>query len=164
MGIDADVAVVGAGPAGLTAAIYVQRAGLHALVLERFGPGGQAALTDAVENYPGFDEPIEGFRLMDIMQRQAVKFGAALRTATVEGIEPAALEGEKVLRLKDGMVRSRAVIIAAGARHRKLGIPGEERLWGRGISSCAQCDGGGEEPGRRAILGEARPGAPSPRT
>jgi len=141
MGIDADVIVVGAGPAGLTAAIYLQRAGLHALVLERFGPGGQAALTDAVENYPGFDEPIEGFQLMDAMRRQAVNFGAALRTATVEGIEATAPEGEKVLRLTHGTVRGRAVVIASGARHRKLGIPGEERLWGRGISCCAQCDG-----------------------
>jgi len=141
MDLDADVLVIGAGPAGLTSAIYARRAGLGTTVLERLVPGGQAALTDAIENYPGFEEPIQGLQLTEAMRRQAEGFGATFRTAEVQGIEPSPPPAEQVVRLRDGVVRSRAVIIASGARHRRLGIPGEDRLWGKGISCCAQCDG-----------------------
>lgn len=138
---DADVLVIGAGPAGLTAAIYARRAGLETKVLEKFVPGGQAALTDAIENYPGFTEPVQGLALMQAMRQQAEGFGAALETAEVLGLEPSPPDGPHAVRLKDGTLRGRAVIIASGARHRRLGIPGEDRLWGKGISCCAQCDG-----------------------
>ncbi len=138
---ECDVAVIGAGPAGLTAGIYLARAGLKALVLEKLAPGGQAATTDIVENYPGFAEPVAGFDLTEAMRRQAEKFGAEIRTAEATGLEEASSDGNRVVRLTDGGIESRAVIIATGARHRKLGIPGEERFWGRGISCCATCDG-----------------------
>jgi len=139
---NADVLVIGAGPAGLTAAIYARRAGLETTVLEKFVPGGQAALTDAIENYPGFTEPVQGMQLTEAMRKQAERFGADFQTAEVQGLEPADDDdGPHAVRLKKGEVRGRTVIIASGARHRRLGIPGEDRLWGKGISCCAQCDG-----------------------
>jgi len=141
MDSDADVLIIGAGPAGLTSAIYARRAGLETTVLERFVPGGQAALTDAVENYPGFTEPVQGLKLTEAMRQQAEGFGADFQTAEVMGLEPSPTDGPHAVLLKDGSLRGRAVIIASGARHRRLGIPGEDRLWGKGISCCAQCDG-----------------------
>jgi len=141
MNADADVLVIGAGPAGLTSAIYARRAGLATTVLEKLVPGGQAALTDAVENYPGFTEPVQGMQLTEAMRQQAEGFGAAFRTAEVQGLDPSSPPDPHAVRLKDGALRAQAVIIASGARHRRLGIPGEDRLWGRGISCCAQCDG-----------------------
>ncbi len=141
MGIDCDVAVIGAGPAGLTAGIYLARAGLRAVILEKLAPGGQAAVTDVVENYPGFDEPLAGFDLTEAMRRQAEKFGAEVRTGEATGIDGAQGEGGKVVRLTDGILSCRAVVIATGARHSRLGISGEGRFWGKGISCCATCDG-----------------------
>jgi thioredoxin reductase (NADPH) len=141
MQADADVLVIGAGPAGLTAAIYARRAGLETTVLEKFVPGGQAALTDAIENYPGFTEPVQGLALMQAMRQQAEGFGAVFQTADVLGLEPSPSDGPHAVRLKDATLRGRAVVIASGARHRRLGIPGEDELWGKGISCCAQCDG-----------------------
>jgi len=141
MEADADLLVIGAGPAGLTAAIYGRRAGLETTVLEKFVPGGQAALTDAIENYPGFTEPVQGLALMQAMRQQAEGFGAAFQTAEVLGLEPSPPDGPHAVHLKNGRLAGRAVIIASGARHRRLGIPGEDQLWGKGISCCAQCDG-----------------------
>jgi len=132
---------MGAGPAGLTAGIYLARAGLKAVVLEKLAPGGQAATTDIVENYPGFPEPVGGFDLADGMRRQAEKFGVEIRTAEATGLaDPSGGEG-KIVKLADGELRCRAVIVATGARHARLGVPGEERFWGKGISCCATCDG-----------------------
>ncbi len=142
MDMSPDVIVIGAGPAGLTAAIYARRAGLATTVLEKFVPGGQAALTDAVENYPGFEEPVQGLKLTEAMRKQAETFGATFQAAEVLGLAPASSdEDAHTLRLKAGEMGARTVVIASGARHRRLGIPGEDRLWGKGISCCAQCDG-----------------------
>lgn len=134
-----DVVVVGGGPGGYTAALYCVRAGLSTLVLESLVPGGQLATTSRVENYPGFDEGIDGFELAQRMQKGAERFGAETRFVQVEGLE---LDGlVKRIRLSDGLAEARAVILATGAAPRELGLPAEQRLRGRGVSYCATCDG-----------------------
>ena len=134
-----DTAIVGGGPAGLTAAIYCARENLHTLVIEKGMPGGQAALTDKIENYPGFPEPVSGVDLMDRIHRQAVLFGAEVITGeTVTAIRnPSGLFEVVTDR---GVYRACGVIVASGAVYRRLGVPGEERLTGRGVSFCATCD------------------------
>ncbi len=134
-----DVAILGAGPAGLTCAIYTARERLRTLVLDKGLPGGQAALTDRIENYPGFPDPVNGAELMERVYRQAQKFGAEVRTfEEATGIEP---EG-RILRVVTpaGVHRARTVVVATGSVYRRLGVPGEEALVGRGVSFCATCD------------------------
>jgi thioredoxin reductase (NADPH) len=133
--------IIGTGPAGLTAAVYAARANLEPLVLAGEVPGGQLTQTTEVENYPGFAEGILGFDLMDAMQQQAERFGARVRNEIVTevsftpgGVQKLTLSGGEVLEAE-------AVVIATGARPRKLGIPSEEALWTKGVSSCATCDG-----------------------
>lgn len=135
-----DVAVIGGGPAGLTAALYAARARAKTVVFENALPGGQIVTTDWVENYPGFPDGLSGAELGDLMQRQAERFGAEFRTfAPVESIEPVDLdfkltvEGEEIL--------AKVVILATGAVPKKLGVPGEAEYTGRGVSWCATCDG-----------------------
>ena len=136
-----DIAIIGGGPAGLTAGIYGARAGLKTLILEKLSPGGQVVTTDVVENYPGFVEPIGGFELVDRMQTQATKFGTEIRSAEVTGIHAQPEDDLKIISLKDESVSALAVIVATGAEHKRLGVPGEDRFWGSGISCCATCDG-----------------------
>jgi len=137
-----DIAIIGGGPGGLTAGIYGARAGLRTLILEKLpSPGGQVITTDVVENYPGFAEPIEGYELAGRMQAQATKFGAEIRSAEVSGIDIDPEEDLKLLSLGSESISAHAVIIATGAEHKRLGVPGEDRFWGRGISCCATCDG-----------------------
>lgn len=133
-----DVIIIGGGPAGLTAGLYAGRAGLSTLILEGEVPGGQMATSDEIENYPGVPS-INGAELASIMREQAEKFGARMEMAEVESLD---LEGE-VKRIKtDGETYlGRTVIIASGARPRELGVPGERRFRGRGVSYCATCDG-----------------------
>jgi thioredoxin reductase (NADPH) len=138
---DCDVAIIGAGPAGLTAGIYAARAGLKAVVLERVSPGGQLATTDVVENYPGIREPIGGFELADAMRAQAEGFGCELRSEEVQGIDVAADSPLRIVKTAAGEVRALGIVVASGARPRRLGVPGEDRFWGRGVSCCATCDG-----------------------
>ncbi len=134
-----DVAVLGAGPAGLTTAIYTARERLRTLVLDRALPGGQAAITDRIENYPGFPDPVNGAELMERVFRQAQKFGAEVRTFEgVEAVEPD--KGVFRLRTGQGEHRARAVVVATGSVYRRTGVPGEEALVGRGVSFCATCD------------------------
>ncbi len=134
-----DLTIIGGGPAGLTAALYAARARMTTLVLEQGLPGGQMATTDEVANYPGFPDAVSGAELSDLMRRQAEEFGAELELAEVERV---AQEGDEfVLATTGGERRSRTVIIASGATHRKLGVPGEDHLQGRGVSYCATCDG-----------------------
>ncbi|MCF8094976.1 MAG: thioredoxin-disulfide reductase [Desulfobacteraceae bacterium] len=133
-----DLVIVGAGPAGLSAAIYSARARLSVLVLEEAAPGGQILVTDLVENYPGFPEGISGAELMMKISEQAQRFDAEIATEEVTGLD---LSGPvKKLRLSGGEVSARAVILATGASPRKLGIPGEDRYYGQGVSTCATCD------------------------
>lgn len=135
-----DVIVIGSGPAGYTAAIYTARAQLHPLVFEGTSFGGALMTTTEVENYPGFRSGIQGPDLMDEMREQALHFGADLQ---MEDVESVSLDGpvKEVVTAGGETHRARAVILAMGAASRYLGVPGEQELLGRGVSSCATCDG-----------------------
>jgi thioredoxin reductase (NADPH) len=133
------VLIIGGGPGGYTAAMYAARAGLDTLVVEKQGPGGQMALTHWIENYPGFDEGVDGFELSLRMQSGAQRAGAETQNAEVLQVE---LEGNpKVVHTTEGILRSRTVVIATGAEPRPLGIPGEREYISRGVHYCASCDG-----------------------
>lgn len=134
-----DVVIIGSGPAGLTAAIYTGRAKLRTLILEAGVLGGNAALTDLIDNYPGFPFGVEGGTLMDSFWRQAERFGAELRWEEVLGIENS--PGAIAVKTGAEVYQTRALIIASGARRRELQIPGEDEYLGRGVSYCATCDG-----------------------
>ncbi len=134
-----DIVIIGGGPAGYTAALYGARAGLSTIVLEKLSPGGQMATTSWVENYPGFDEGIDGFDLAMKMKSGAEKFGAITEFAEVTSVD---FSGEiKKVTTINGDFDGKTVIIATGARHRTLGLSGEESLVGKGIVYCATCDG-----------------------
>ena len=138
MAESSDVLIIGAGPAGLTAAIYVCRAGWTATILDKGFYGGQVAITPEVENYPGVLR-IAGPDLSQNMYEQAVELGAQVR---FEEVRELTLEGERKRALTSGgEYESRAVILANGAKRRHLGCPGEEEFAGRGVSYCATCDG-----------------------
>lgn len=134
-----DLIVVGGGPGGYTAALYAARAGLDTLVLEKLSAGGQMALTEEIDNYPGFEDGIDGFTLAEKMQRQAERFGAKSAYAQVERMDLAA--SPKVLETSEGTFYSRAVVLATGANPRALDLPDEAALTGRGVAYCAACDG-----------------------
>ena len=133
-----DVAIIGAGPAGMTAAVYASRANLSTIMIERGVPGGQIANTEAVENYPGY-EHILGPDLSNKMFAHAKKFGSEYAYGDIKEIID---EGNlKVIKTSNKEIKAKAVIIATGAQYKKLGVPGESELVGRGISYCAVCDG-----------------------
>jgi len=134
-----DVIVLGAGPAGLTAAIYTSRAGLKTMVLESAMVGGNAAIADHVDNYPGFPFGILGGELVESFRQQAERFGAEIRMEQVTAVVNAP-EGKRVITT-DTEYTARAVIIATGARRRTLTVDGESEYLGRGVSYCATCDG-----------------------
>lgn len=146
-----DVVIIGAGPAGLAAAVYTGRARLNTLILEKGMPGGQILLTDFVENYPGFPEGVVPFQLMEDFRKHAEKFGAKIETDEVKKIQR---QGElwQVFGVK-GEYPTRAVIIATGSVYRKLGLPGEAKLTGRGVSYCATCDGAFFKDKEVAVVG-----------
>ena len=121
------------------AALYAARAGLDTLVLEKLSAGGQMALTEEIDNYPGYEDGIDGFTLAEKMQRQAERFGAQTAYAQVERMELTA--APKALKTSEGTFYARTVILATGANPRELGLAGEEALVGRGVAYCAACDG-----------------------
>ena len=134
-----DVIVIGGGPAGYTAAMYAARAGLSTLVLEKMSVGGQMTLTEQIDNYPGFEEGVDGFTLGMRMQQGAERFGVETEMTEVTRVS---LKGSvKTIETDDGEYRSRVVIVATGASHRHLGLEGEEALVGMGLAYCAACDG-----------------------
>ncbi|MDN5331584.1 MAG: thioredoxin reductase [Tepidanaerobacteraceae bacterium] len=134
-----DLAIIGAGPAGLSAAIYGARARLSTVIIEKMYPGGQAAITDIIENYPGFTEGIGGAELTEAMKKQAERFGAQFLNGEVEKIEK---QNEKfLLHLKNETIEAKTVVLAMGAQARRLGVKGEKEFTGKGVSYCATCDG-----------------------
>jgi thioredoxin reductase (NADPH) len=135
-----DVVIVGSGPAGYTAALYTARANLNPLVIEGWAWGGLLQQTTDVENFPGFPEGIMGPALMQQMRDQAERFGAQLETDEVTSVEFSTDGGLHKVLVGDDVHLTRTVILAMGAQHRKLGVPGEELLAGRGVSYCATCD------------------------
>ena len=134
-----DMIIIGGGPAGYSAALYAARAGLDVIVIERMSVGGQMALTDVIDNYPGFDEGVDGFTLGMKMQAGAERFGAKTEYASV--IEVALSESPKRIVTDSGEFFGKSVVVATGANPRRLGVDGEEELVGRGIHYCAHCDG-----------------------
>lgn len=145
-----DLIIIGGGVAGMTAAIYAARAGLSALMLEKAGYGGQAALTATIENYPSLKE-IEGFELAANMKAQVDALGVESQNADVTGLIKT--DGIFTVTTNVGDYAAQTVIIANGVRRRELGIPGEEALRGRGISWCAVCDGGFFRKKKVAVIG-----------
>jgi thioredoxin reductase (NADPH) len=134
-----EVIIIGGGPAGLSAGLYTSRARLRSLVIEKGLVGGQITNAELVENYPGFAQGISGLELGQLIHQQATKYGLETLLAEATGIE---LDGEKrVVMTTKGKFTARAAIIASGSERRKLGIPGEEELTGKGVSYCATCDG-----------------------
>ena len=134
-----DVLILGGGPGGYTAALYCARAGLDTLVVEKLSAGGQMALTQQIDNYPGFEEGIDGFTLGERMQQGAERFGARTLLAEAHSVE---LTGPvKKIHTSEGTLQARAVILATGAGARPLGLEREDEFTGRGLYYCAACDG-----------------------
>ena len=145
-----DIIIAGGGPAGMTAAIYARRSGKTVLLLDREGYGGQSAYAPCVENYPGVAS-VGGAELAERMLEQMLALDAETDVGEAVAVERT---GENfTVRTEDGAYESRAVILATGAKHRHLGLPGEEELLGRGVSYCAVCDGGFYKNGVTAVVG-----------
>ena len=134
-----DMVIVGGGPGGYTAALYAARAGLDVVLLEKLSAGGQMALSHQIDNYPGFEEGIDGFELAEKMQRQAERFGAKTEYAEVRRMDLSAWP--KIVESSEGTFYGRTVVLATGAGPRELDLPGEKELVGRGVAYCAACDG-----------------------
>jgi len=133
-----EVVIIGGGPAGLTAGLYAARARLNSLLIEKGAIGGQIVNAGWVDNYPGFPEGISGSELVELMHQQATKYGLKTLIAEVTGLEPQ--EKQKVVKTTEGNFIAKAVIIAGGSNRQKLGIPGEKKFTGKGVSYCATCD------------------------
>ena len=134
-----DLIIIGAGPAGLTAALYAGRFKLDTLIFEKMSAGGQILLSPTIENYPGFPEGVSTFDLMDKFKKQVEDLGLGIESQEVLGIMP---EGKFYqVKTQDGIFKAKTVVIASGAQSKKLGVKGEDRLTGRGVSYCGTCDG-----------------------
>ncbi len=146
-----DVVIIGAGPAALTAAIYTTREDIQTVLYERGVIGGLAAVTDMIDNYPGFAKGIEGLTLAQNLQEQAERFGAVIELGEVTKITD---EGHfKRLKTTDGDVRAKAVLIATGSDYKKIGVPGEQEYYARGVHYCATCDGAFYRDKRLVVVG-----------
>lgn len=134
-----DLVIVGGGPAGLTAGIYACRARLNTVLLEKGLPGGQLVNIELIENYPGFEKGVSGAELASAMEAQATRFGLKIKQNEVLGVELG--QKHKLVKTDSGEYQARALIFAGGSEREKLGVPGEDKLAGRGVSYCATCDG-----------------------
>jgi len=137
--VDYELVIIGGGPAGLTAGLYAARGGLNVTLIEKIVPGGQIIITDWIENYPGFPEGLSGPDLVQKMTEQVKRFDLSIESNEVISVDFS--EPVKKITLNDRTLTSHAIIIATGASPKKLGVPGEETFYGKGISSCATCDG-----------------------
>lgn len=146
-----DLIIVGAGPTALAAAIYTTREDIETLLFEKGVIGGLAAITDRVDNYPGFAEGITGLELADQMQKQAERFGAQIELGEVQSIKDE--NGVKRLITTSGEYLARVLLIATGTGYKKLGIPGEDEYYARGVHSCATCDGAFYRDKRLVVVG-----------
>ena len=145
------IIMIGAGPAALSAAIYTTREDIETLLLEKAIPGGMAAITDVIENYPGFPQGVPGVELAANLQQQAERFGAVIEPAEVTGLHD---EGVwKRLETTDGDLYAKVVLVATGSDYKKLGIPGEAEYYARGVHYCATCDGAFYRDKRIAVVG-----------
>ena len=134
-----DMIIIGGGPGGYTAALYAARAGLDTVLLEKLSAGGQMALTAEIDNFPGFEEGVDGFSLGEKMRMGAERFGA--KTELAEAFSLNLSEKVKTVETSEGIYRGRTVVLSTGANPRELGLPGEKELIGRGANYCAACDG-----------------------
>lgn len=137
--VDYELIIIGGGPAGLTAGLYAARGGLNVILIEKIVPGGQIIITDWIENYPGFPEGLSGPDLVQRMTEQVRRFDLSIENNEVVSVDFS--EPVKKITLNDRTLTSPAIIISTGASPKKLGVPGEEIFYGKGISSCATCDG-----------------------
>ncbi|MBW2575390.1 MAG: thioredoxin-disulfide reductase [Deltaproteobacteria bacterium] len=138
-GVDYELVIIGGGPAGLTAGLYAARAGLNAVLIEKIVPGGQVIVTDWIENYPGFPEGLSGPDLVQKITEQVKRFDLNIESNEVVSVDLS--EPAKKITLNDRTITTHTIIIATGAFPKKLGVPGEDTFYGKGISSCATCDG-----------------------
>src|SRR5579884_2135783 len=146
-----DVIMVGAGPAALTAAIYTTREDIDTLVFERGVIGGLAAVTDKIDNYPGFPDGVDGIKLADDLRKQAERFGAFIELGEVNAIKD---NGDtKVLQTTSGDIKTKSVLIATGSDYKKIGVPGEKEFYARGVHYCATCDGAFYRDKKLAVVG-----------
>ena len=150
------VVMVGAGPSALTAAIYTTREDIDTTLYEKGVVGGLAAITDKVDNYPGFPDGVEGMTLADRLQRQAERFGAKIEYGNVSAIRHE--DGVNILTVDGNEVRAKAVLIATGSDYNKLNIPGEAEYYGRGVHYCATCDGAFYRDKRLVVVGGGNSG------
>jgi len=151
-----ELVMIGAGPSALSAAIYTTRENIDTTMYEKAVVGGLAAVTDKVDNYPGFPDGIEGMTLADQLQKQAVRFGAKIEYGDVSAIRD---EGKyKVVVVDGNEVKAKSVLIATGSDYHKLGVPGEKEFYGRGVHYCATCDGAFYREKRLAVVGGGNSG------
>lgn len=146
-----DLVIVGAGPAALSAAVYTTREDIDTVLYERGVVGGLAAVTDLIDNYPGFAEGIEGLKLAEQLQKQAERFGAVIELGEVTKIE--GKSDYKLVETTDGPLKARAVLIATGSDYKKIGVPGEQEFYARGVHYCATCDGAFYRDRRLVVVG-----------
>ncbi len=147
-----DVVMIGAGPSALAAAVYTTREDIGTVLLEKGVIGGLAAITDQVDNYPGFPEGITGLKLAEQLEAQANRFGADIRYGEVTDLTKQA-DGNILVTTLDGGYKAKAVLIASGSDYRKIGVPGEDEYYGRGVHYCATCDGAFYRDKRLVVVG-----------
>lgn len=151
-----DVVMIGGGPSALSAAVYTAREDLSTVILEKAVVGGMAAITDQIDNYPGFAEGVAGMELADQLQKQAERFGAKIEYTTVESIEK---QGDMVTVKTDvGDIKARAILVATGSDYSKINAPGEAEYYGRGVHYCATCDGAFYRDKKLAVVGGGNSG------